>query len=312
MSTAVATHEAPNYLTHETGWKSWAFTLDHKRIGVMYLIAIAALVPARAASSRCSSASSSRSRARPSWARTRTTRSSRSTARSWSSCSSSRRSRARSATSSCRIMLGAKDVAFPRLNLMSFYIYVLRRRASLLYSIITGARRHGLDVLHAVQHDDRAPRSCPRTLGVFILGFSSILTGVNFVTTIHTMRAPGLHWRRLPLFVWGHYATSVIQVLATPVLAITLLLLTMEKRVRPRHLRSQARRRPGAVPALLLVLLAPGRVHHDSARHGRRERAHRHVLAPRHLRLHVRRHELGRRSRCSASSCGVTTCSWPA
>jgi cytochrome c oxidase subunit 1 len=67
------------------------------------------------------------------------------------------------------------------------------------------------------------------TFAVFILGFSSILTGVNFIATVHTMRAPGMNWRRLPLFIWGIYATSVIQVLATPVLAITLLLLIMER-----------------------------------------------------------------------------------
>src|SRR6185295_3905059 len=67
------------------------------------------------------------------------------------------------------------------------------------------------------------------TLGAFIMGFSSILTGVNFIATIHKMRAPGMTWSRLPLFIWGLYATSIIQVLATPVLAITLLLLTMER-----------------------------------------------------------------------------------
>src|SRR5204863_8846957 len=69
----------------------------------------------------------------------------------------------------------------------------------------------------------------PMTLAAFIMGFSSILTGVNFIATVHKMRAPGLTWRRLTLFTWSLYATSIIQVLATPVLAITLLLLTMER-----------------------------------------------------------------------------------
>jgi cytochrome c oxidase subunit I len=67
------------------------------------------------------------------------------------------------------------------------------------------------------------------TFGIFILGFSSILTGVNFITTIHKLRAPGITWNKLPLNIWALYATSVIQVLATPVLAITVLLLTMER-----------------------------------------------------------------------------------
>jgi cytochrome c oxidase subunit 1 len=98
----------------------------------------------------------------------------------------------------------------------------------LLYSIITGAVDTGW-TFYTPYSAMSSQSVMSTTLGVFILGFSSILTGLNFVATIHTMRAPGLQWRRLPLFVWGHYATSVIQVLATPVLAVTLLLLTMEK-----------------------------------------------------------------------------------
>ena len=108
----------------------------------------------------------------------------------------------------------------------------------------------------------------PMMLGAFIMGFSSILTGVNFIATIHKMRAPGMTWSRLPLFIWALYATSIMQVLATPVLAITLFLLTFERVRRHRDLRPEARRRPRALPALLLVLLAPGRLHHDRAGHG--------------------------------------------
>jgi cytochrome c oxidase subunit 1 len=126
-------------------------------------------------------------------------------------------------------MLGAKDVAFPKLNLLSFYIYCFgalgpghrhrRRRTSTPAGPSTRPTR--VDAHYAVIW---------MTLGVFILGFSSILTGVNFIVTIHKMRAPGMTWNRLPLFIWAIYATSVIQVLATPVLAITLLLLVMERR----------------------------------------------------------------------------------
>jgi cytochrome c oxidase subunit I len=125
------------------------------------------------------------------------------------------------------IMLGAKDVAFPRLNLMSFYIYVVGA-IFCLFSIVSGAVDTGW-TFYTPYSTTSSSSVVSMTLGVFILGFSSILTGLNFIVTIHKLRAPGMHWRRLPLFIWGMYATSVIQVLATPVLAITLALLAMEK-----------------------------------------------------------------------------------
>jgi len=129
------------------------------------------------------------------------------------------------------MMLGAKDVAFPRLNLMSFYIYVIGATFC-LYSIVAGAVDTGWTFYTPYSSsttNGSMGAVVSMTLGVFILGFSSILTGLNFIVTVHKMRAPGLHWKRLPLFVWGTYATSIIQVLATPVLAITLLLLAMER-----------------------------------------------------------------------------------
>jgi cytochrome c oxidase subunit 1 len=124
------------------------------------------------------------------------------------------------------LMIGAKDVSFPRLNLMSFYIYVLGACFG-IYSIVTNAVDTGWTFY--TPYSSRTDTAVlTMTTAVFVLGFSSILTGVNFIATIHSLRAPGLHWRRLPLFVWGMYSTSVIQVLATPVLAITLFLLLME------------------------------------------------------------------------------------
>ena len=94
-------------------------------------------------------------------------------------------------------------------------------------------RRHRLDLLHArTARARRTPTSCRRRSAIFITGFSSILTGLNFIVTIHRMRAPGLTWFRLPLFVWAHYATSLIMVLGTPVVAITLLLVVVERGVR--------------------------------------------------------------------------------
>ena len=133
------------------------------------------------------------------------------------------------------IQLGAKDVAFPKLNLFSLYIYWFGACFG-LYSMINGGVDTGWTFYTPYSSSDpahggvgSASAVIPMTLAAFIMGFSSILTGVNFIATVHKMRAPGLSWRRLTLFTWGLYATSIIQVLATPVLAITLLLLTMER-----------------------------------------------------------------------------------
>jgi cytochrome c oxidase subunit 1 len=125
------------------------------------------------------------------------------------------------------IMLGAKDVAFPRLNLLSWYVYVFGA-IIVLTSIVMGSVDTGWTFYtpYSVQTSNSV---ISMTLGVFVLGFSSILTGLNFIVTVHKLRAPGITWTRLPLFVWSMYATSIIQVLATPVLAITLLLLSFER-----------------------------------------------------------------------------------
>jgi cytochrome c oxidase subunit 1 len=125
------------------------------------------------------------------------------------------------------IMLGAKDVAFPRLNLASYYIYVFGACFA-LYAIISGGVDTGW-TFYTPYSTRTGTAVIAMVLGAFIMGFSSILTGVNFLVTIHKLRAPGQSWRRLPLFIWGLYATSIMQVLATPVLAITLLLLTLER-----------------------------------------------------------------------------------
>ena len=109
----------------------------------------------------------------------------------------------------------------------------------------------------------------PVALGVFITGFSSILTGLNFVVTIHKMRAPGLTWFRLPLFIWAMYATSIIFILGTPVIAITIFLLGLERLLHVGVFDPAIGGDPLLVPASVLVLLASGRVHHDSAGHGR-------------------------------------------
>ncbi|MCC6751145.1 MAG: cbb3-type cytochrome c oxidase subunit I [Deltaproteobacteria bacterium] len=125
------------------------------------------------------------------------------------------------------LMLGTKDVAFPRLNLASYHLYVIGA-VVLLYSIVSGAVDTGW-TFYTPYSVTTNTSVITAVLGVFILGFSSILTGINFIVTIHKMRAPGMTWMKMPLFVWGLYATALIQVLATPVLAITLLLLAIEK-----------------------------------------------------------------------------------
>jgi cytochrome c oxidase subunit I len=125
------------------------------------------------------------------------------------------------------LQLGCKDVAFPRVNLLSYYIYVIGALFTLI-AIFTGGVDTGW-TFYTPYSATTGGNVMMMTLGVFILGFSSILTGLNFIVTIHRMRSPGLTWNKLSLFLWSLYATSIIQVLATPVLAITLLLLTMER-----------------------------------------------------------------------------------
>jgi cytochrome c oxidase subunit 1 len=125
------------------------------------------------------------------------------------------------------MMVGAKDVAFPRLNLASFYIYIIGATFT-LYSIAV----NGIDTgwtFYTPYSTRTGTAVIAMTFGVFIMGFSSILTGLNFIVTLHKLRAPGLTWSKMPLFNWALYATSIIQVLATPVLAITLALLIMER-----------------------------------------------------------------------------------
>ncbi|MGB1274488.1 MAG: cytochrome c oxidase subunit I, partial [Nannocystaceae bacterium] len=125
------------------------------------------------------------------------------------------------------LMLGAKDVAFPKLNLLSFYVFSV---AAIMFiaTLLLGSLDTGW-TFYTPYSATTGGAATLAVFAVFIAGFSSILTGVNFVTTVHRMRAPGQTWDRLPLFVWAIYATAVIQVLATPVLAITVLLLGLER-----------------------------------------------------------------------------------
>src|SRR5919106_833657 len=126
------------------------------------------------------------------------------------------------------MMLGAKDLAFPRLNLLSWYIFMLGGIFT-LWAVIVGGVDTGWTFYTPYSTAASNTNVVATGLGVFITGFSSILTGLNFIVTIHRMRAPGLTWFRLPLFIWAHYATSLINILGTPVIAITLLMVFVER-----------------------------------------------------------------------------------
>jgi cytochrome c oxidase subunit 1 len=126
------------------------------------------------------------------------------------------------------IMIGARDLAFPKLNLLSWYIYIFGALFTLA-AAITGGVDTGWTFYTPYSDAFSHSNVILTAVGVFITGFSSILTGLNFIVTIHTMRAPGMTWMRLPLFIWSNYATSIILVLATPVLAITIALIAFER-----------------------------------------------------------------------------------
>ncbi len=127
------------------------------------------------------------------------------------------------------IQIGARDMAFPRINLLSWWFYVSGAIIVFL-SLFTGGGPVDTGWTFYAPYSLRTTVNVPLAVfGVFILGLSSILTGVNLVTTTHRLRAPGMTWFRLPLFVWGIYATAWVQILATPVIGITLLLIMLER-----------------------------------------------------------------------------------
>jgi cytochrome c oxidase subunit I len=218
--------EPVNYLNVSHTWKSWLFTTDHKRIAVLYIISItlmffvggAAAVAFRINLLSPEGVFSNETYNRlfsmhgivmvffflvPSIPATL-------------------------ANFLIPIMIGAKDLAFPRINLLSWYIYVVGALFA-LYAIVRGGVDTGWTFYAPFSSTYSNSYVLAAALGIFIAGFSSILTGLNFIVTVHKMRAPGMTWSRLPLFVWSNYATGLIQVLGTPVLAITMLLVAFER-----------------------------------------------------------------------------------
>ena len=126
------------------------------------------------------------------------------------------------------IMIGAKDLAFPRINLLSWYIYMIGGLFTVSAALLGGVDT-GWTFYTPYSTAASNTHVILTGLGVFISGFSSILTGLNFIVTIHTMRAPGMTWFRMPLFVWAHYAAALIMILGTPVVAIAIVLLALER-----------------------------------------------------------------------------------
>jgi cytochrome c oxidase subunit 1 len=229
-----------NYLTHSRGVASWLFTLDHKRIGVMYLIAILTalflagvfamiirlqlLIPTGMIFHKTAAATTQI------------------VFKPYNQVFTLHGAimvfmvlipgiPAALGNFVLPIMLGAKDVAFPRLNLGSYYFYVFGA-FFMLASIALGAVDTGWTFYTPYSIQTATAVICV-VFGVFLLGFSSIFTGLNFLVTIHKLRPVGMTWFRIPLFAWGIYSTALIQVLATPVLAITLLLLIAERLFHP-------------------------------------------------------------------------------
>jgi cytochrome c oxidase subunit 1 len=216
----------PNYLTFNKGFLSWALTLDHKRIGLMYLAGILA-------SFLLGGILALLLRAELFYPGENLF-----TNDGYNQLFTLHGAvmvflfiipsvPAAMGNFLVPVMLGAKDVAFPRLNLCSFYLWVTGAIFFLIALFSTGLDT-GWTFYTPYSTTTEGP-VVAATMGVFILGFSSIFTGLNFIVTINTMRPPGMTWFRMPLFLWATYATSIIQVLATPVLGITVLLLAAER-----------------------------------------------------------------------------------
>ena len=182
------------------------------------------------------------------------------------------------------LMLGARDLAFPRLNLLSWYLFMVAGVVA-LYAVVGGGVDTGWTFYTPLTSFYSKGHVIAAVVAIFIAGFSSIATGLNFIVTIHKLRAPGMTWYRMPVFLWSLYATSVILVLATPVLAMTSAAARIRTHLRDRRVRSEDRRRSAAVSASLLVLFASCRLCDDPSRLRRHQRNHSCVLSQGAVRL---------------------------
>ncbi len=216
-----------NYITADYGWKSWLFTTDHKRIALLYLISITFFFfvgGAFAVLMRLELVTPGGDLVK---------------AETYNKLFTMHGVTmvffflipsipATLGNFLLPLMIGARDLAFPRINLLSWYVYVVGGLFT-LYAVVSGGVDTGWTFYTPYSSTYANTHVIATGLGVFITGFSSILTGLNFVVTVHKMRAPGMTWFRMPLFVWAHYATALIQLLGTPVISITILLLALER-----------------------------------------------------------------------------------
>jgi len=218
--------EDVNYLNHETGLWSWLTTRDHKRIGIMYCISLAVVFFAAGMLALAIRAEL--------------------IAPGQTVMDADTYNQVFTMHGIMMVFLflvpsipailgnfvlplqiGAKDVAFPRLNLASWYVYMAGAVMTIV-ALVTGGVDTGW-TFYTPYSSSTGGGILWMTAAIFVAGFASIFTGINFIVTIHKMRAPGMTWNRLPLFIWGLYATSIVQVLATPVIGITMLLLILEQ-----------------------------------------------------------------------------------
>src|SRR6266403_1342581 len=218
--------EPVNYLNVDYGWKSWLFTTDHKRIALLYLFSITAFFfvgGAFAVGMRLNLMSPNGLFDHDTYNKLFTMHgiimvffflvpSIPATLGNFL----------------IPMMLGARDLAFPRINLFSWYLLVAGGLFGIAAMLLGGVDT-GWTFYTPLSSTFLNTHVATMVMGVILAGFSSIFTGLNFLVTTHRMRAPGMGWFRMPIFVWTHYATSIIQVLATPVLAITLVLLILER-----------------------------------------------------------------------------------
>ena len=221
--------EDTNYLNHETGIWSWLTTKDHKRIGILYCISLALVFLVAGVLALFMRAELS--------------------APGETIMGNDTYNQVFTMHGILMVFLflvpsipailgnfvlpmqiGAKDVAFPRLNLASWYVYMAGAVLTIA-ALLTGGVDTGW-TFYTPYSSTTGGGVLWMTAAIFVAGFASIFTGLNFIVTTHKMRAPGMTWNRLPLFIWGIYATSIVQVLATPVIGITMVLLILEQTLR--------------------------------------------------------------------------------
>jgi cytochrome c oxidase subunit 1 len=227
MATTAVTVERKNYLNAEHGIRSWLFTTDHKRIAILYLLSITAMFFVGgffALMIRLELLTPAGDLLLPD---------------TYNKMFSMHGQvmvffflvpsiPAVLGNFLVPMMVGAKDLAFPRINLLSWYLYIAGA-GLYIWLIITGGVDTGWTFYTPYSSLFSNTHVVEACLAIFIAGFSSILTGLNFVVTVHRMRAPGMTWSRLPLFVWSNYATAIVMLLGTPVIAITLVLVILER-----------------------------------------------------------------------------------